>query len=222
MRIIKVSKKYDCIVDDEDYDRVNIFKWYTMNGYICTKINKKYTFINRYIMNAEEKDLINYIDGNKLNNSKSNLRFTTRQIIKQNLKSKKKSTSIYKGVSKINNYYRTCIVFNRKCYRLGTFKSEIAAAYAYNKKAKELSKYFSLNILNLSVEELEFIYINDKIKKKCAEKQSIHKGIHWCKFKEKWRVVKRIKGIRRNFGYFKTEEQAYQRLLEVKKEHNIK
>ena len=89
-----------------------------------------------------------HIDGNPLNNQKSNLRNATKSQNGMNRKSNRNSSSKYKGISwnKQNKKWRGEIQKNKKRYGLGYFKSEIEAARAYNKKALELfGEYARLN-----------------------------------------------------------------------------
>ena len=95
---------------------------------------------------------VDHIDGNGLNNQRSNLRIATRL---QNLKNKVvqvgKIHSKYKGVckqvckhgDKIYAYWTALITSDFKRHYLGTFKTEEEAALAYNKKAVELHGEFA-------------------------------------------------------------------------------
>ena len=57
----------------------------------------------------------------------------------------KNSSSKYKGVSwnKANKRFLATISCDGKTYHLGTFKDEIEAAKAYDKKAKQLFEEFA-------------------------------------------------------------------------------
>jgi hypothetical protein len=94
---------------------------------------------------------IDHIDGNKYNNTISNLRLATRQLNNANSKSAKQSTSKYKGVSynkKLGKWIGT-ITKNYKAIYLGCFESEVDAALAYNTQAKLLfGEYARLNLID--------------------------------------------------------------------------
>jgi len=82
--------------------------------------------------------VVDHIDNNKLNNRVENL-----QLISQRdnvVKSRKKSKSIYTGVTKDkgSKKWRARVNVKYKKYNLGSFKCELSAAVAYNLKIKEL------------------------------------------------------------------------------------
>lgn len=97
--------------------------------------------------------VVDHIDGNTLNNSKSNLRFVTPQENAQNRrKSSNKKSSKYIGVDFVcdsiakNNKWRARIGLNKKSFCIGYFKTEQEAAIAYNNYIIENSiKYKKLN-----------------------------------------------------------------------------
>lgn len=138
------------LVDDEDYDWLNEYKWYiSTHGYAITniKINNKQigTKMHRLIMNEPKNMEIDHIDGNKLYNCKNNLRIVTHHQNRMNRKSYKNSTSKFKGVNwcKATNKWQSQIRFNNKKIFLGRFINEKDAAKAYNERAKELFKEYA-------------------------------------------------------------------------------
>jgi len=156
MKEIELSKngknkgKYVALVDDEDFDRVNQFNWSVYNqgklsyaGRI-TKINnvKKFTQMHCFIYGSK---YIDHIDGDGLNNQRSNLRIANKSQNAMNAKKHTRSTSKYKGVYyyKRDNKWASQIVLNNKRYYLGLFADEIDAAKAYDKKAIELFGEFA-------------------------------------------------------------------------------
>lgn len=86
--------------------------------------------------------LIDHMNGDKLDNRRENLRLATRTENEANKRKRRgKTTSKYKGVTKINDGRQKCwrvsITVNRKQKKVGTFYSEREAALAYNKAALE-------------------------------------------------------------------------------------
>lgn len=79
--ICKVKNK-TVLIDDEDVDIFNKYKWHISDsGYVVWRglINgkKKTVRLHRLIMHADEDQIVDHINRDKLDNRKSNLRFTT-------------------------------------------------------------------------------------------------------------------------------------------------
>ena len=99
------------LVDDEDFEYLNQWNWAAQprpnTFYACRnmKLNDgKYRFLqmHRVILNPKQEVFIDHIDGNGLNNQKSNLRLCTSRQNTQN-KSNINKTSKYPGVHKRKN-----------------------------------------------------------------------------------------------------------------------
>lgn len=160
MKKIPLTGKYGsgsyAMVDDEYYDLLMQKSWMkAANGYVerQTEINgkKKRVFMHRFINNTPEGMETDHIDGDTLNNQRSNLRNCTPSQNACNRKKQKRNTSGYKGVTwnKRQKRYVAVICKNYKSVHIGSFKSEIDAAKAYNKKALEFFGEFArLNEVN--------------------------------------------------------------------------
>lgn len=143
------------IVDDQDYQMLlDMGNWRLSNaGYAEIVVNRKdkncSILMHRVLMEAKKGHNIDHIDGNPLNNQKSNLRYATTAQNSWNRKGVQNSTSKYKGVSwakQFNKWY-ACIKKNGKSKNLGYYASEIEAAKVYDKEAKSLfGDYARLNI----------------------------------------------------------------------------
>lgn len=142
------------LIDSKDYDRVSCYKWYLhKGGYAARSIKgngKTITvFLHHFITGVDFKYVVDHINGNRLDNRKSNLRVVTAQQNSFNrARNKNKISSIYKGVfwSKEKLMWFSLIKLNGESNHLGYFKSEIDAACAYNEKSKELfGEYARLN-----------------------------------------------------------------------------
>lgn len=100
--------------------------------------------ISRVIMNCPETLVVDHIDGNPMNNCKSNLRVTEQKHNNKNASKRKNSKSLYKGVSpKKNGTFTVKIQKDNKTAFIGKYKTELEAAKAYDKKAKELFGEFA-------------------------------------------------------------------------------
>ena len=92
------------------------------------------TFLNH--KPCGHKLVVDHIDENTLNNSKSNLRILTQR---ENLSRRKNTSSKYTGVyfSKAANKWESSISIDGKRIYIGLFKSEIKAHQEYQKALKE-------------------------------------------------------------------------------------
>lgn len=152
MKIIIVdSKKYGIkhiLVDDEDYELLNKYKWYIRKNRNCFYATRKSRYgvygnrqcsvveMHRFILNMfDRKIFIDHIDHNGLNNTKLNLRECSAQENNFNSLPRKNKTSKYKGVhfNKTNNKWRVCVTKNRKRIHIGFYTCEHEAAYNYDK-----------------------------------------------------------------------------------------
>lgn len=159
MKKIQLTKGKFSLVDDEDYEKLIQWKWQlSSKGYACRsqrigerKYNKKIAvWMHREIINATKELQVDHINGDKLDNRKSNLRLCTGTQNLGNVGVPKHNTSGYKGVSwdKSKNKYEAYITKRDKKVYLGIFDDKQKAAKAYNKAAKQYFGDFAhLNII---------------------------------------------------------------------------
>jgi hypothetical protein len=151
MHRIRLTQEQTTLIDLDDYIRVDQYSWsYHKSGYACAKVNSKHTKLHRFILQLEvgDKRSVDHINGDKLDNRKSNLRICTHS---QNTKNRSPNTngkSTYKGVDyqKRTSTWRARIRVDYKHIYLGDYRTELEAALAYNKAAKEYhGDYAKLN-----------------------------------------------------------------------------
>lgn len=96
-------------------------------------------------MNAAPNEQVDHINGDGLDNRKSNLRICNGSQNRCNKGKPKNNTSGYKGVTwhTPNKKWVAQIAVNGKHSYIGSFKTKEEAAKAYNKKAKELHGEFA-------------------------------------------------------------------------------
>ncbi|MCK9436568.1 MAG: HNH endonuclease [Synergistaceae bacterium] len=93
---------------------------------------------------------VDHIDGNGLNNQRSNLRKTTTKQNSYNKKLAKNNTTGYKGVRwrSDRGNYTVMISVNKKQIYVGSSHNILEAATMYNKAAKKYhGKFASINVL---------------------------------------------------------------------------
>ena len=118
------------IIDLDDIDRCKQYKWCLNHDYVvCRKIN---LFLHQFIMNPPKGMTIDHINGDKLDNRKSNLRICTMQQNSFNKGVQTNNTSGTTGVfwDKSKNRWVALIQINRKQIYLGTFKEKEDAIQA--------------------------------------------------------------------------------------------
>lgn len=160
MKEIPLTRGLFTLVDDEDYEALIQYKWqansvmggrhfYARRNWRGEGSKPCYTLMHRAIMNAPKGMDVDHIDGDRLNNTRSNLRIVTRS---QNL-ANRGSHGIhgFKGIRIVpkntNKPYGVYIGHNYKQIYLGSYSTVIEAALAYDRKAKELYGDFArLNI----------------------------------------------------------------------------
>lgn len=146
MKVIYLTQGKIAIVDDEDFEKLSQYKWFAHNDknfrlwYVMRKAGSKHLYMHRVVLNVPKDLEIDHINGDGLDNRKSNLRICTRQENTRN-KRKGKGTSKYKGVywnKKVRKWHTQIVVNHRRIY-LGLFEDEREAALQYDVFAE---KYF--------------------------------------------------------------------------------
>lgn len=152
MKKIKIQNSEQFFyIDKKDFIELKNYKFYiSKNGYVRFTINKKRIFVHRYITKCPNDKVVDHINGNKLDNTRTNLRICSQSENSKN-RSSKSGTSKYKGVSfcsteKRKKKWKAAIETHNKHICIGRFYTEKEAAIAYNKKAVELfGEYAKIN-----------------------------------------------------------------------------
>lgn len=163
MKEIQLTKGRVALVDDEDYDYLNQWRWHSRYDKGKFYVERMQTIgykkrvgikIHRLIMNCPPELQVDHRDGNPLNNQKSNLRICTNTQNQYNRDGFGESP--FKGVyfkkTKYKNKVHVAIVaqitIEGKVTHLGYFKTEKEAALAYNKMATlSFGEFARLNII---------------------------------------------------------------------------
>jgi len=135
-REIPLTRGLVAIVDADDYEWLNQWKWCDGHGYaVRTDENRKHVRMHRAILNASEGVQVDHINGNRRDNRRSNLRLCSHAENGRNRrKQRPQSRSIFKGVSfhKATSKWRSYLRVEWHLLHLGLFASEIEAAKAYD------------------------------------------------------------------------------------------
>lgn len=137
------------LIDQSDLDSVKLWTWHTREGYAFAniKVNGKWTVksMQKLLLNPEGTAKVDHINGNRLDNRRSNLRIVTNQ---QNAWNRAKPvsglSSRYKGVSynKERGKWRAQMTVGGKKIYLGDFSDEESAALAYDTQARLIHQEF--------------------------------------------------------------------------------
>ena len=147
-RLIPLTKGKFATVDAADYDWLSSFKWHlTFYGYAATRHCKKIIYMHREILMLPKGVSGDHIDGDKLNNRRSNLRPASKSENSCNWnRIRRDSTSGFRGVSLCSRGWRAYITLMGRQKHGGYFSSAEEAARARDKLALQYHGSFaSLN-----------------------------------------------------------------------------
>lgn len=163
MKEIPLTQGKVALVSDEDYSTLSQYKWqYTGTGYASrserfgpvdkTEVGwKRYKYkgflMHREILEPPSGMQVDHINGNKLDNRRSNLRLCTRSQNYWNKGKQSNNKSGYKGVfwAKHVQRWRARVMSNGRITELGYFDSPEEAHRSYVKAAKQVHGEFAHN-----------------------------------------------------------------------------
>lgn len=150
MAEIALSGNAAATVDDADVPLVSSYVWsverrggkaYAVCYLDAADLTRK-VLMHRIIMGAKRGELVDHVNGDSLDNRRTNLRLCT--VAQNGMNRRKQRTraataSRFKGVSwdRSNGIWRARIVLKGKQHSLGNFRVEDDAARAYDAAAKE-------------------------------------------------------------------------------------
>jgi hypothetical protein len=140
---IQLTQGIVTIVDDADFEYLNQFKWYLLksnSNYYAIRTKRpenKLIQLHRIVIQAKQGEIVDHINGNKLDNRKCNLRICTKSQNCQNRKISKLNKSGFNGVSWNirNKKWVAQIACNNQKIHIGFFNEPIEAAKAFNEAA---------------------------------------------------------------------------------------
>lgn len=143
MKYITLTNGMKTSVDDGDYPSLSLYRWGfhpsqdKKTGYAFRRIGGSRTgrsrriFMARFILNAPAGMQVDHIDGNKLNNQRSNLRLCTQRQNNANAIKTTKNPFIGVSVRGEASFVALAQIDGKNTY-LGTFPTAEAAARAYD------------------------------------------------------------------------------------------
>jgi hypothetical protein len=153
MKTIPLTQGKVAIVDDEDYEELNKYKWHAddSTGLWYAKRNvgiegKRTTIkMHRQLMGFPEGKEIDHINHDGLDNRRENLRVCTHGQNQRNHLRRKDNTSGLIGVSwhTIAKKWRAYIQKDKTLIHIGYFNDKTEAGHAFDNKAIELFGEFA-------------------------------------------------------------------------------
>ena len=152
---LTLTKGYTAVIDAADFDKVGHMPWFANTGHnahlVYARGNRNTPegqitlHLHRYLLDAPDDKLVDHIDGNPLNNRRSNLRLTDHVGNARNRRMRRTNKAGLKGVKKCpyTGRYGARIFFRKKTIWLGTFDTAAQAHEAYKQAATGLFGEFS-------------------------------------------------------------------------------
>jgi len=134
------------MIDAKDAERVLAFKWCAHESrgkwYARRRQGGREIKLHRFLMDAPSGVEVDHIDGDGLNNRRSNLRLSSHAQNSANQRRPKNNTSGYKGVGRLEGRWYACIGGTY----LGWYDLPEVAARAYDTAARErFGEFAALN-----------------------------------------------------------------------------
>lgn len=155
MKQIELTQGKFALVDDQDFEELNKFKWHLDKhgrneyakrwdylGFIDGKKTQKGVKMHQHLMKKNRGYIghTDHIDGNGLNNQMYNLRPTNKSLNSANSVAKGSKYTIYKGISwhKRQEKWNVRIRIMGESYYFGCFESDVEAAKIYDCAARRI------------------------------------------------------------------------------------
>lgn len=136
------------LVDEGDFEYLSQLKWWiAKGGYAISwdRVRKKTVLMHRLLLDCPKNLYVDHINGDKLDNRRSNIRVATKADNNRNVGRRSNNKSGYKGVylDRQRGLFVADIRFRGKTLHLGRYRTILEAARVYNRKSLELFGEFS-------------------------------------------------------------------------------
>jgi HNH endonuclease len=143
---VALTKCRVALVDAEDSERVAAHSWrYCPNGYADASVGGRRVYLHRFLTRPPAEAEVDHIDGDRLNNTRANLRLATRSANARNRRKQrtargKAPSSRHVGVTwrALRGVWEATIRAGGRQLHLGHFTDEGEAADAYRRARAEL------------------------------------------------------------------------------------
>jgi hypothetical protein len=213
----------NAIISKEDEELISKYSLYALirdnTTYVRIFVGNKSISLHNFLMkNTDDNLVVDHIDNNGLNNTRDNLRITTKTVNSHNRKKKANTSSKYIGIhfSKTQKIWISSIRANGSKDILGKFDNELEAAKLYDIASLQIHKRNANNNNLLSKDEIEKFIKEDYIKLTPKERE-LPKHIY--KYKNKFQVCVQLKNKKISI-HKNTLEEANVTLIEILKIRN--
>jgi hypothetical protein len=148
--LIELTRGFVTEIDDPDFGLIARYRWHATGSgdyiYAATKVSsRKLLYLHRLLLGAPAETSVDHINGNRLDNTRKNLRTCSHAENMRNRRTNENSKSGVKGVywDARRNKWRSGIKANGIKYDLGAYQTLEDAAAAYAKAAAQLHGQFA-------------------------------------------------------------------------------
>lgn len=138
------NKGVEFFIDLSDFNKIKNYTWcsyVTTKGKTYVRCSYLQESLHRFLLDPPKDKVVDHINGNTLDNRRSNLRVCTHTENMQNQKLRTNNSTGVTGVSKCGKRYRAVIRVNKKDIHLGVYDT-LDEAKKVRKEAE--AKYFRL------------------------------------------------------------------------------
>lgn len=151
MRFIPLTQGDFALVDNADFDELSKFKWYSHKGRAVRKPRTiegrrtGFVWMHREIMKPSDDEVVDHINGYKLDNTRENLRVCTHSQNEWNKKAYKTSTTGAKNIHWNKRKKRFGVTFQKHGKKIicGYYKTLEQAVFVRNKVVLEVHEGFN-------------------------------------------------------------------------------
>lgn len=138
MKKITLTKGYYALVDDEDFEYLNQWKWYCNNGgYAVREVGGTSQLMHRLLVVVQRNQQVDHVNHDRLDNRRVNLRICNQQQNSANMLPRKPNKLKGAFWDKSRSLWMSLIVVDGKPVFLGRYKTEAEAGGAYLTAATE-------------------------------------------------------------------------------------